>query len=310
MFQMPRCKVRWVLILTILIFIYVLLTQLMSRDIQQEGDNSSQEVPVSPPRAKPKSIEDIRRLLSPWTNWTFVEALEAVATADKVVILSMVDSSQVPSVTNFYETSIVPLGLSQTLFVSVSHGGCRQLLTLRIPCVVYGHLVDNAALYDTREFLDKMNVRTNYTLQALQLGYSILQTDTDVVYFTNPFPYLDCNSCHIEALEDGVQNYINAGFVFIRATKVTVAVYERMRQQAVINPGSEDQRNLNNIVKAMRVSYRVLNHNKFMCGLVYYEKPKRYFKSTAPPCPQCIVVHNNWIVSTEAKVFQINPCRA
>ena len=43
---------------------------------------------------------------------------------------------------------------------------------------------------------------------------------------------------------------------------------------------------------------------QFQCGLTYYEQPKRYFADTAKPCPDCVVVHNNWIVSMAAKVYR------
>ena len=221
---------------------------------------------------------------------------------NKTIILAMVDDSQELSVRNFYENSIVPLGLSNTLFVSTSKDGCQTLLALHIPCVVYGNFPGGAAIYNTRQFLAKMNVRTNYTLRALELGYSILQTDTDVVYFKNPFPYFNCTKCHFEALADVGPGYINAGFVYIRASAVTVGVYHAMQEKAIRSPTSEDQRNLNTIVEAMRVSYRTLDEKHFQSGRMYYEVPKRYFKSLAQDCPECVVVHNNWIVSTQAKV--------
>ena len=235
---------------------------------------------------------------------TFEEALAAIA-INKTIILAMVDDSQEEPVRNFYYGSIVPFGLSNTLFISTSTTGCDSLRTFYIPCFAYGTVPGEAAVYNTPAFLAKMNVRTNYTLRALESGYSILQTDTDVVYFKNPFPYFDCITCNIEALEDGIVGYINAGFLYIRANDVTVKLYRAMNQKAIQAPWSEDQSNLNDFVKSMKVAHRLLDAKQFVCGRDYYEHPeggRRYFKSSAEECPECVVIHNNWIVSTPAKV--------
>ena len=259
-----------------------------------------------------RSIERIRTIINPNTSWSFEEALASIA-INKTIILAMIDDSQGLSVRNFYENSIVPLGLSNTLFVSTSRGGCKTLLALHIPCVLYGNFSGRAAVYGTTDFLAKMNVRTRYTLRALELGYSILQTDTDMVYFKDPFPYfIDCTKCYFVALEDGKPESINAGFVYIRASNVTVDVYREMYRWSIVKPTSEDQKNLNSIMTNKKVAYQILDTNKFLCGKYYYERPsKRYFRSFAADCPICVVVHNNWIVSTAAKVgwilrFQTN----
>ena len=41
--------------------------------------------------------------------------------------------------------------------------------------------------------------------------------------------------------------------------------------------------------------------SRYLCGLAYYEHGNRYFPSD---CPECIVVHNNWIVGREAKIYR------
>ena len=217
----------------------------------------------------------------------------------------MVDDSQELLARNFYQTSVAPLGLSNILFVSTSTTGCHGLDALHIPCVVYGNSPGGAAIYNTTAFLAKMNVRTHYTLRALELGYSILQTDADMVYYKDPFPYFDCTKCNMEALQDrGVTGYINAGFLYIRANKVTVDFYRAMYDKSMREPTSEDQDNLNVIMREKAVAYRTLDTKQFMRGCAYYNgwKAKRYFKSSAAGCPECVVVHNNCIVSTPAKV--------
>src|SRR6218665_988568 len=40
---------------------------------------------------------------------------------------------------------------------------------------------------------------------------------------------------------------------------------------------------------------------RYLCGVDYFEKSHRFFASN---CSDCIVVHNNWIVGREAKVYR------
>lgn len=42
-------------------------------------------------------------------------------------------------------------------------------------------------------------------------------------------------------------------------------------------------------------------HRRYLCGLDYFEKGRRLF---AANCSECVVVHNNWIVGREAKVYR------
>jgi len=43
--------------------------------------------------------------------------------------------------------------------------------------------------------------------------------------------------------------------------------------------------------------------NRYVCGLDYFEKGNRVFPSKEQ-CTDCVVVHNNWIVSREAKIYR------
>ena len=72
------------------------------------------------------------------------------------------------------------------------------------------------------------------------------------------------------------------------------------------NPKLDDQVILNKVIRSMvpRIDYHKLNSTKFLCGLNYYEKPKRYFADTAKKCYGCVVVHNNYIVSKAAKIYR------
>ena len=43
--------------------------------------------------------------------------------------------------------------------------------------------------------------------------------------------------------------------------------------------------------------------DRYLCGVDYFEKGNRVFPSKEH-CTDCMVVHNNWIVSREAKIYR------
>jgi len=43
--------------------------------------------------------------------------------------------------------------------------------------------------------------------------------------------------------------------------------------------------------------------NRYLCGIDYFERGHRIFPSRER-CSDCMVVHNNWIVSREAKIYR------
>ncbi len=236
------------------------------------------------------------------------------ADEDKVILLSMVDSGYVDMTVNFYQTSIKPLKIKNVLFVSLTHSACTELDKYRIPCFHY-MLPDNSSIqydkapsgYMTPAFLQKMAIRTMFLLDALKWGFSILQTDVDVTFFKDPFSYFTCLECDMEVLEDGMKGLLNAGFLFMRHTPATIATYTNILDKLKNDPKAEDQAVLNNVVKRKmkgKIKYHLLDAEKFLSGKDYFESPRRYFADTATHCYECVVVHNNWIVSKEAKVYR------
>jgi len=235
--------------------------------------------------------------------------LSQAADTNGVVILALIDKGFIDVAINFWEISIQPFGISNMLFVSLSKKACVSLAQLAIPCHVYEDFSggDEDSSYMSPIFLKKMNTRTQFILDALSYNFTVLNTDTDVIFFKNPLHYFNCSDCHLEILEDGVHRLLNAGFVYLRPSSITAEVYKRMAAIARKNPRTEDQAILNKVVKVAmkkKIKYNILDSKKFMCGKNYYEVPKRYFAETAKSCDTCVVVHNNWIVGKAAKIYR------
>ena len=63
-------------------------------------------------------------------------------------------------------------------------------------------------------------------------------------------------------------------------------------------------RSITQAVVPLLLVVQVLNTRLFPCGMLYYEKPKRRMFYFDNPCNECVVMHNNWIVGGEAKVYR------
>ena len=153
----------------------------------------------------------------------YTRRLHQIANPDKVIILALIDQGFIDVAINFWEISILPFNITNMLFVSLSSRACHVLTALNIPCHVYEDFSGGAddSNYMSPVFLKKMNTRTQFLLDALSQNFTILNTDTDVIFFKNPLPYFKCYNCNMEILEDGVRGILNAGFVYLRPSSIT-----------------------------------------------------------------------------------------
>ena len=148
--------------------------------------------------------------------------LGQIADKNKVIILALIDYGFVDVALNFWEMSIEPFGIKNMLFVSVSRKACEVLASMELPCHVYKDFTggDRDSTYLSPVYLEKMNIRTRFILDALFWNFTVLNTDTDVIFFENPMDHFRCAACHLEILDD-TPNFLNAGFVYLRPSNVT-----------------------------------------------------------------------------------------
>ena len=245
------------------------------------------------------------------SNNAYIQALESVASTDRSILLSLVDHAYAPVAVNFFLTSIKPFGIHNYMILTMSPETCTFIRTYGVMnCFQYLHFASSSvSTYGSKAFKDKMNVRTDMILEALEANLTVLHSDTDVIFFQNPFQTIKCpvQSCDIAALMDTV--IYNAGFLLVHPTEQSKNVYTIMKQMVTENTWLDDQNQFNTVVKAERLKgkqlyIRPLPRESYVCGLYYYTRHNRYFADTAHPCPTCIVVHNNWIFGMAAKVYR------
>ncbi len=276
------------------------------------AENSSRQLPVL---GLPKSKEDI----SKWD--TLPDALASQASNDeKLIILALVDSGFLDMAANYYITSIHKHHLQNCfLFIALDSSVCQQLQkslqTLgRVPCFRYDDDPDaaTASMYGSNDFQRKTNSRNTVILEALKLGYTVLNTDVDLYFVSNPLPEVisTCersgSGCDVAPILDKTD--WNPGFIYVRPTNLSVAMYSDMvaRFQRV---QKDSQHILNDVIRDMKekklgLNLAGLDANKFVCG-------KSFFGYFANPTPKKdinvsnhLVIHNNWIVGKDLKIIR------
>ena len=173
---------------------------------------------------------------------------------------------------NIHESSIAKHGIDNYLFLSTNRKLCQEFISRRINCFVFGSDPDSdePSEYLHKDFVRKMNIRTSVLIDVLSMGYSILHTDTDVVFFDDPYRHLPCldggSDCDMAVMWDWKE--FNAGFFFVRPTTQSIALLQSARRME--NDRFDDQQALNAAIAIYKakgnLGLRKLPQEKFQCG--------------------------------------------
>jgi hypothetical protein len=244
-------------------------------------------------------------------NTAFRAVLKQQASWNDTIILSSVDSGYVDMAINLYFTSFRKFDIENYLFVGSDSDVCSTLSGFNITCFEYIHDKDgkNASRYGSTAFKRKTHLKTIIILEALLLGLQVLITDVDIVFLKNPLPYLTCYTCDIELSSDGAEG--NSGFYLARPTPAAIKLHCEAWNQGLVKPEFSNQkaidRNMEKMLRNKQINVNNLDRRLYPNGRVYFEKGKRMFKGDNP-CTNCIIVHNNWIISSAAKVYRFKEC--
>ena len=107
----------------------------------------------------------------------------------------MTDNSFTDMAMNLYLSSFKRFNISNFLFVGGGKYACEKLHRQNVQCLDFWDDPDSnqSNNYGSKEFIRKMNIRTEMILQALRLNYSVLHTDLDVVFLKDPMPEIEVN---------------------------------------------------------------------------------------------------------------------
>ena len=255
---------------------------------------------VAPAQPVPKTSLD--------GNVQFADVLFEAASADGTVIVGVGDRGFLSMLQNFIETSIVPFDITNFLVVAMDSTMCKDIASFAENIVQCFYYPDGDRLrggkFESPEFARMVNIKTEVVLAATKLGYDTLLVDGDIVFLKDPQPYLEAPAdVHIQ---DDAEAGKNSGFMLVRATPWGVAFIGESLRIAMRSPRMRQHPAVNSALKNMERSplvVQVLDLGKFPNGKKYFERPRRMF-AYENPCDECVIVHNNWIVGTVAKVFR------
>nr|XP_027072628.1 uncharacterized protein At4g15970-like [Coffea arabica] len=107
------------------------------------------------------------------------------------------------------------------------------------------------ANYMSPQYMKMMWRRLDFMRTILELGYSFIFTDTDIIWFRDPFPhfYEDADfqiaSDQYEFTSTDMRNRPNAGFMYVRSNSITLQFYKFWCGSKKTYPGKNEQDVLN-----------------------------------------------------------------
>jgi hypothetical protein len=100
----------------------------------------------------------------------------------------------------------------------------------------------------------------------------------------------------------------NAGFLAIKPTKPSIWIYDRVHKMSEEGSTRNDQFALDDCLDRCTrwglCTVSLLDPKRFLNGQAYFEKGGHTFAGQNP-CRECVVVHDNFIVSKGAKIYRL-----
>eukprot|EP00850_Spirogloea_muscicola_P003002 SM000011S19180 [mRNA] locus=s11:1234586:1237562:- [translate_table: standard] len=170
--------------------------------------------------------------------------LETAATPDsRIVIVTSFTAAWKPMLELFLEqlrsSPLTQALIRHLLVLSFDDKGYSYCQKLGLHCYLdtqesatkKGNYSGAAKVYMTPIYLDMMWRRLELKRDILQLGYNVLFTDTDILWFQDPLPLLQASQLDIQFAcdrwrTDPAKPAINAGFYFARSNNRTIAFYD------------------------------------------------------------------------------------
>jgi hypothetical protein len=99
---------------------------------------------------------------------------------------------------------------------------------------------------------------------------------------------------------------INSGFFLVRPTKAGIQMFDTVVKMITQKPTGDQvyvnkalrQMNKKHLIKEQRLDFKL-----YQDGLIFFKEGHRLFIGENP-CEECVIVHNNYIVSVEAKRYR------
>lgn len=109
--------------------------------------------------------------------------------------------------------------------------------------------------YMKGDYLEMMWKRNRFQQTILELGYTFLFTDVDILWFRDPFPRISPTAQLVMSSDffvgdpDSVGNYPNGGLLYVKSCDATIGFYKHWQSSRERFPGMHEQYVFDKIVK-------------------------------------------------------------
>ncbi|XP_050221354.1 uncharacterized protein At1g28695-like [Mercurialis annua] len=246
------------------------------------------------------------------------EALAGASTANKTVIIAMVNKAYVEGdkpmldifLDSFWLGEDTRNLISHLLLVTVDRTAYDRCMFLGLHCYKLetdGVDFDGEVVYMSEDFIKMMWRRTLLLGDVLKRGYNFIFTDTDVMWLRNPFPSLivdgsvdfqmSVDNFNHDEWSDG--NPINTGFYMIRSNKKTITLFDSWYARKNSSVGQKEQDVLDSMMREgvfrdLRLKMRYLD-TQFFSG----------FCQDSADIRAVITVHANCCRTISAKIVDL-----
>eukprot|EP00871_Galdieria_phlegrea_P005307 jgi/Galph1/5778/GphlegSOOS_G4466.1 len=179
-----------------------------------------------------------------------------------------------------------------------------------------------AASYGTDSFKKLTKMKSRVVLRILKLGYNVVWTDCDIVWFKDPLPYLRSQHADLviqsNAPDDESANgrrRINSGFYLARSNPQTIEAFEdviefaaksRMTEQPCFydlwcGKQGETAHDDNRCVYKNKFEVVLLDRTLFPNGITQriWDSPSGTIRDVFP---HLYILHNNWVKGNQGKM--------
>ncbi|XP_025804971.1 UDP-D-xylose:L-fucose alpha-1,3-D-xylosyltransferase MGP4-like [Panicum hallii] len=263
---------------------------------------------------------------SPWRAYTLQEAAAfAAAAGNGTVLLAAVSGPYLPFLSNWL-ISVRRAGRADQVLVIAEDYETLDRINAAWP----GHAVlvppapdaQAAHKFGSQGFFNFTSRRPRHLLQILELGYSVMYNDVDMVWLADPFPYI-VGDHDVYFMDDMTpvkplghshelpppgkkgRTYICSCMIFLRPTEGAKLLLRKWIEELKEQPWSKqrksnDQPGFNWALNktAGQVDVYLLPQSAFPTGGLYF-KNKTWVKETKG---KHVIIHNNYITGFEKKI--------
>lgn len=242
-------------------------------------------------------------------NGTFALILARHASHEKVIMLSVADVGYIDMAMNLYLSSYQKLNLTNYLIICTDVQSYSALAKNGLNVHLYSNQSassDASSSYGMGKFYKQANTKLQVVYNALLLNYSVLLVDLDIVLLQNPFSYLS-HECDLIISSDFWEG--NSGFYFVHPTTAGKTLLQDACRRTISSPEKvPDQKAIDRTYESMqkknKIKVKMLDLDRFPNGQYFWEQQKRMFAGDGPSLDSIVMVHNNWVISKEAKIYR------